>query len=176
MNCSNRFASRFMPRASLVRGAGCLALLAMLAACSPNDKVGITDRAQIVQAVAGQLNLWVRAINNRSLDTLGALYLRSPDVAIVWLDGERTRGWNEAASKWKRYLDGLSQLNFVMENPVIDVVDRNVAVVTFRTVVDAVGAGRERHPGRGTQVWMKDPSDGRWRIRDEHQSIVLEKS
>jgi cell division septation protein DedD len=34
MNCSNRFASRFVPRASLVRGAGCLALLAMLAACA----------------------------------------------------------------------------------------------------------------------------------------------
>src|SRR5262252_3836175 len=84
-----------------------------LVACGPTDKVGITDRAQIVQAVAGQLNLWVRAINNRSVDTLGALYLHSPDVAIVWLDGRRTRGWDEATAQWKKYLEGVSQLNFV---------------------------------------------------------------
>ena len=134
------------------------------------------DRAQIVQSVAGQLYRWVRAVNNRSLDTLNALYLRSPDLPMVWLDGQRTRGWNEATAKWKRYFDGLSQLNYVMENPVIDVLDPNVAVVTFRTTVDAVGRERERHYGRGTQVWMKDPADDRWKIRAEHQSFAPDKN
>jgi uncharacterized protein (TIGR02246 family) len=138
--------------------------------------VGITDRAQIVQAVAGQMNIWVRSINNRSLDTLASVYLHSPDVAIVWLDGERTRGWNEASAKWTRYLASLSQLNYVAENVVIDVVDRNVAIVTFRTTVDAVSATRERHPGRGTLIWVKDPADGRWKIRVEHQSFATEKA
>ena len=147
---------------------------ALAAACVPAG-VGITDRAQITEAVAGRFNLWSRAGTNRSLDTLSALYQHTRDVVVMWTDGTWSRGWSEISPRLERRNADLTSLNFVVNNSAIDVLDRDVVLVTFRTTIDAVIRGeRSRHAGRGTQVWQLDPADGRWKIRAEHQSFVPE--
>jgi hypothetical protein len=59
---------------------------------------------------------------------------------------------------------------------VIDVIDGQVAVTTFRTMTDQLAEGqRTRQAGRGMLVWMQDPVDRRWKIRAEHRSVVPER-
>ena len=157
----------------LMRTAAVAAFLGV--SCAPSDKLGIADRAQIVQAVSAGLEVWGRAVSNRELDTLAQLYIRTADLPAVWMDGARTRGWKDASAERKRWSDSLSQLNFVIEDANIDVLDRQVALATFRTTIDAIaGRARARSHGRGTQVWMRDPGDQRWKIRAEHESILFE--
>jgi ketosteroid isomerase-like protein len=150
-----------------------LLVASAIAACGPPGTVAVTDRADISQRVHGQLGVWTRAVNNRSLDTLALLYRNSPDVSVVWPDGEKTRGAKDIAARWSRWAGSLSQLNFVSQNAVVDIVDREVAIATFFTVTDAVaGTARSREAGRATQVWALDRTDGRWRIVAEHRSAI----
>ena len=153
------------------RSSPCL-VLALLLGCAPGT-VAITDRADYTQKVQGQLFLWTRAINNRSLDTLAMLYVHTRDLEAVWPDGERTKGWTDAAAKWKRWSEPLSQLNFVVPDPQVDIIDHQVAIATFRSSTDVVVRGeRLQEFDRVTQVWIKDPADDRWRIRAEHRSRI----
>ena len=140
----------------------------LLLACAPSDKVGIAERAQSEAGVQARLTEWVRAVNNRSLDTLANLYLQSRDLLIVWPDGDRTLGWPEASSKWNTWAAGPAQLNYVAEHPAIDILDRHVALVTFRASLSRLAAGRRTTvEGRVIQVWVGSPGDSRWRIRAE---------
>ena len=159
-------------RSRLRRLAAGAALLvsAALAACQPTT-VGTTNRAKIVQSVYAQLTVWTRAVNNRSLDTLALLYRQEPNLTIVWPDGERTRGWNEYAAKWKRWDGELSQLNYVVDEAVVDAISGDAGIATFRTSTDAVRAGqRSLVRGRVMQVWTRDPADGRWKVHAEHRA------
>jgi ketosteroid isomerase-like protein len=151
-----------------------LAFGAIAAGCSPTG-VGITDRAQITEAVAGRFNLWSRALTNRSLDTLSSLYQHTREVTLIGTDGVWSRGWSEISPRLEHWNAGLTGFNFVINNSDIDVLDRGVALVTFRSTIDAVSGGnRDHHPGRGTQIWQLDAADGLWKIRAEHQSFVPE--
>jgi ketosteroid isomerase-like protein len=150
-----------------------LTLFSLLLACGGTGTVAITDRAQIVEAVTGRLTLWSRAVNNRSLDTLALVYAHSRDLAITWPEGDQTRGWNDISKRLKAWADSLTQLNFVMRDPQVDVIDHEVAVATFRTSTDVViGGERIKHSGPITQVWVRDPADNKWRISVEHRSVV----
>src|SRR5687767_10276499 len=91
-------------------------LLALGVSACESRGVAITDRAQITQAVQGQLNLWTRAFNNRSLDTLALLYVQSRDVIVVWPEGAPTHGWNDTARRLKEWADALTQFNFLIQN------------------------------------------------------------
>ena len=154
------------------RRSPCLFLALLLVGCGPGT-VAITDRADYTQKVQGQLGLWTRAINNRSLDTLAMLYVHTRDLETVWPDGEQTLGWTDAAAKWKRWTEPLSQLNFVAQDPQVDIIDQQVAIATFRSSTDVVQGGERRQEfHRVTQVWVRDPADGTWRIRAEHRSRI----
>ena len=150
-----------------------LLVLSVAAGCGPSRTVGIAERAQFEQAVAGQLVVWSRAVNNRSLDTLSMLYLQVRDLFIVWPDGERTLGWPRASSHFESWAAGPAQLNYVVAAPAVDILDRHVALVTFGSSITRL-SGRERSTttGRVMQIWVRDPRDGRWRIRAEQTAPV----
>jgi ketosteroid isomerase-like protein len=148
-------------------------LAVSLSACGAPQTVAITDRAQIVEAVSGRLGLWARAVNNRSLDTLDLLYAHTRDLAVAWPEGDQTRGWIETSARWKRWAESLTQLNFLIQSTQVDVLDREVAVATFRFSSDiVVGDQRTRQFGPVTQVWARDRADDKWKIRFEHRSVV----
>jgi uncharacterized protein (TIGR02246 family) len=150
-------------------------LLSAALACQSSAKVGIAERAQAEAAVQARLTDWVRAVNNRSLDTLATLYVQSRDLVVVWLDGDRTVGWPQASAKWGTWAGGPAQLNYVAEHPAIDILDHNVALATFRASVSRLtGGARASTSGRVMQVWVRDLTDGRWRIRSEQTAVVVE--
>jgi ketosteroid isomerase-like protein len=140
--------------------------------CRPSDQVGIAERAQSEAGVQASLTQWVRAVNNRSLDTLATLYLQSRDLLIVWPDGDRTLGWPQASSKWGSWDTGPAQLSYVAENPAIDILDHHVALATFRASISRLtGGGSATTSGRVMQVWLRD-LNGRWKIRAEQTAVV----
>ncbi|MBI4503030.1 MAG: DUF4440 domain-containing protein [Gemmatimonadetes bacterium] len=150
-----------------------LVIAATASACRPSDKVGIAERAKAEAAVHSALTQWVRAVNNRSLDTLSTLYVHARDLLVVWPDGDRTLGWPQASAKWEAWASGPAQLNYVVENPAVDILDRHAALVTFRASIHRLSGGqRTSMAGRVMQVWVRDPKDGRWRIRAEQTATA----
>ena len=149
-----------------------LATGVVFAACSGPRTVGITNRAAISNRVSGQVAVWARARNNRSLDTLALLYEPRRDLRSVWPDGTILQGWTAVSARWKAWLDSASQLNVVVGNPEVEALAPQAAVSSFTATTDVVAGGaRRRESQRVTQVWRLD-EEGRWRIAVEHRSSL----
>ena len=148
----------------MVRSKLMLVLLCVtLAACSPE----LTQRERMLeeQAVQEQLNTWVRVLNNAKLDSLDAMYYDAPEMRIMWPDGRRSRGPDEVAQAWRALYGGIQYMNFVMTDPVVEVLSPRVALTTFSHSTDIVRlSGRTVEAGHGTLIWMKDPDSGVWKI------------
>jgi hypothetical protein len=62
----------------------------------------------------------------------------------------------------------------VAQNPQVQLLTPDVAVVTFGHSIDVVRLGGRREmvrSGTGTVVWLKDAEDNRWRIHTAHLSV-----
>ena len=142
-----------------------LALALALAACAP-QRLTQQQRAVEEQLIQGRVQLWEQAMNTLKPDSMGMLYQQSPDFSEAWPDGKMVHGWDQQQQALKDYAARTKSFNFDVQDPVIDVLTPEVAVVTFRhasDVADSVSA-RALYSGLGTMVWVKDPSDKTWKI------------
>lgn len=140
-------------------------LCAAVLGCGP-PPLSLADRAVIEQAVRARLEGWVKAINNRSPDGLASYYHHGPDLTVAWSDGRRTRGWEQERVVQGEFLAKLSQVNFTLGDPVIDVIDQQVAIASYGLSIDMISEGqRTTSAGQGTIVWVKDRADDIWKIR-----------
>lgn len=134
-----------------------------LVACSPE----LTQRERMVeqQAVEGQLATWVRVMNNAKLDSVIAFYYDDPGTRIVWPSGERSLGPEQVAESWRQFYGSIQYMNFVMTDPNVEILSPRIALATFSHSTDVVRVGgRIVEAGHGTLLWMKDPTDGAWKI------------
>jgi len=130
----------------------------------------VTRQQRIVaeEAVRGRFQVWTRALNNRSLDTVAAMYLNDENIYVIDPGGQRFDGWEGVQQGIRDFYGSINYMNFVPQDPTIDVIAIDVTTTAFRhsTTIDRPG-GRLVTAGHGLLVWAKDPSDGLWRIRSQ---------
>ena len=148
-------------RAVLLSLTGVIAL-----GCS--NRVTTQQRIVAEEAVRGRFQVWTRALNNRSLDTVAAMYLNDENIYVIDPGGLRFDGWEQVQQGIRDFYRSINYMNFVPQDPTIDVIATDVTTTAFRhsTTIDRPG-GRLVIAGHGLLVWAKDPSDGLWRIRSE---------
>lgn len=130
----------------------------------------VTRQQRIVaeETVRGRFQVWTRALNNRSLDTVAAMYLNDENIYVIDPGGQRFDGWEGVQQGIRDFYGSINYMNFVPQDPTIDVIAIDVTTTAFRhsTTIDRPG-GRLVTAGHGLLVWAKDPSDGLWRIRSQ---------
>ncbi len=101
------------------------------------------------------------------------LYLNSPDLSVLWIEGNTARGFDEFDQMIQNFYMNSSFMNFAEQSPEVDVLTATVAVVTFRHSVDIqwFDTRRDVWSGHGTLVLTKDPVDELWKIRRQHVSV-----
>ncbi len=131
------------------------------------------QRAVDEEAVQNLVTAWATALNNRELEDLAPLYVNSPDLSVLWIEGNTARGFEEFHETMQDFYGRTRFLNFSVQSPQVDVLAKNVAVVTFGHSVDVVwfDTRRDVWAGHGTLVLTKDPVDERWRIHRQHVSV-----
>lgn len=143
-----------------------LVVAATLAACGPRQ-LSQQERTVAEQRLDAQVKLWERAVNSLKPDSMAMVYDHSPDFTAGWGDGRRTRGWEQESQAQRDFIARTKAFNFDLQDPVTEVLNREVAVTTFRYSADVTDSltGRALYPGQGTMVWVKDPADQTWKIR-----------
>jgi len=137
---------------------------APLASCTPT--MTPQERSVEEQMVRDRTTAWVRALNNRQVDSLATYYLQAPELTVAWPGGQRTGGWEEESAAQREAFRGLSTLNLVAQDVRVEVLAPNVAVATFRHSTDEIrGTDRDLFTGHGTMIWIKPDPRGRWVIR-----------
>ncbi len=142
-------------------------------ACSPPN-VSLREQGLIQQAVEGQLNSWVRAINNREIDSVLTFYRHSPELTVVWADGQVLHGWNEHETVLNERFGSIERINFVKQNVTVEILSGDFAIATFRHSLDIVNTGGVRQsPASGsvTILWARDSGDNSWKIHTQHVSV-----
>ena len=131
------------------------------------------QRAVEEQTVQNRVTDWTNALNNRAVEELTVLYVNSPDLSVLWIEGITARGFEEFDQMIKDFFEHSSFMNFSMQSPEVDVLTATVAVVTFRHSVDIQWLDNQRDlwGGHGTLVFIKDPVDEGWKIRRQHVSL-----
>ncbi len=147
-----------------------LACVAVLG-CGPR---GITSQQRRVETgfVEGRVEMWTQFVNNGDLDSLMTMYHNVPDLTTVWTDGTLGTGFEDHDQTTRAYWETVEHLNFVVQNPEVQVLSPDVAVMTFRhsTDVQYKEEDRQTFAGHGTIVWMKDSEDGLWKVHTQHVS------
>ncbi len=131
------------------------------------------QRAVEEQTVQNRVTEWTNALNNRAVEDLMGLYLNSPDLSVLWIEGNTAKGFDEFDQMIQNFYMNSSFMNFAVQSPEVDVLTATVAVVTFRHSVDIQWFDNQRDlwGGHGTLVLIKDPVDERWKIRRQHVSL-----
>lgn len=149
-------------------------VLASVAVVGCSTELSLRTRAEAEQAVQARVDTWVRAMNNMDLDSLLVLHSQTPELTVIWADGTVAHGWEEEEQLHEQALQGVDRVNFGVQNIEIQVLSRDIALVTFRHSTDVILADGERGtPTAGfvTMVWTEDPADGEWKILMEHHSV-----
>ncbi len=133
-----------------------------------SNRVTTQQRIVAEEAIRGRFQVWTRALNNRSLDTVDAMYLNDEDTYVIDPDGRRFDGWEGVQQGTREFYRSINYMNFVPQEPIVDVLAIDVTTTAFRhsTTIDR-RTGRIVSAGNGLLVWAKDPSDGLWRIRSQ---------
>ena len=131
------------------------------------------QRAVEEQTVQNRVTEWTNALNNRAVEDLMGLYLNSPDLSVLWIEGNTAKGFDEFDQMIQNFYMNSSFMNFAVQSPEVDVLTATVAVVAFRHSVDIqwLDTQRDLWAGHGTLVFTKDPVDERWKIRRQHVSL-----
>ena len=141
-----------------------------LVACSVD--MSVRARTAAVQELNTRIDAWVRATNNMDLDFLATMHHRVPELKIIWPDGRVAHGWDEEQALHQEATEGVDRINYGVQNVEIEVLTRDVALVTFRHSTDIILEDGERGmptAGSVTMVWVKD--GGEWKIHLEHHSV-----
>ncbi len=128
------------------------------------------QRAVDEQTVQNLITAWATALNNRELEALPAMYVNSPDLSVLWIEGNTASGPEEFAQMMQDFYVRAEFMNFALQSPKVDVLTATVALVTFRHSMDIrwFDTRRDVWGGHGTLVLTKDPVDERWRILRQH--------
>lgn len=147
-----------------------VAALAALAGAACAGELSPHQRAVEQQILEDRLASWTRLMNNQALDSLGQSYRHDSTLTATGPDGRRSRGWIEHEAALRAMFQAVSTLNLVVQDPHIDLLSSDVAVVTFRYSMDQILRNelRDVFAGRGTQVWVRDHGAGRWVIAASH--------
>ena len=131
------------------------------------------QRAVDEQTVQNRVTDWTNALNNSAVEDLTSLYLNSPDLSVLWIEGITARGFEEFDQMIQDFFGRSRFMNFAVQSPKVDVLAATVAVVTFRHSVDIQWFDTQRNvwAGHGTLVFIKDPVDEGWKIRRQHVSL-----
>ena len=141
--------------------------------CSSQPSLTLRERAVIERTLDDQLKTWVRAWNNADRDSLSALYVQSPELTVVWMDGRVRRGWEDEELAQTGLFNSTERVNFAILNPVEQVLSRGAALSTFSHSIDVVRLGGRRElvrSGVGTVLWVRDNENDMWKIRLAHLS------
>ncbi len=155
-----------MRRSHLLLACICVTLVA----CSVD--MSVRARTAAVQELNTRIDAWVRATNNMDLDSLAAMHHAVPELKVIWPDGSVAHGWDEEQAMHQESTEGVDRINFGVQNWEIEVLKRDVALVTLRHSTDIILEGGERASptaGSVSMVWVKDA--GEWKIHLEHHSV-----
>ncbi len=155
---------------SLTLGLACVVLLG----CTTD----LTNRDRLVEGevLQARLDTWVRLMNNARRDSLTMMYDSSASLVVAGLDNRTAVGMEQVRGLIGTFFDKLSFMNFVDQDPKIDVLTPNVAVTLFRHSTDIVLANRTRVPvqsGLASLVWVKDRTSRTWKIHTQHLVISV---
>jgi len=156
-----------------MRAISIAAIVILLVTGCSGDEISPRQLFLAQSSVSVQFENWVRAINNKTMDSLAVLYHQVPELRVIDTDGSIARGWEEQRERLTTFLDSVVRLNFVAEGLEIEVLNKELVLTTFRHSLDSEGADGERTStlsGRGTMVWIKDEADGVWKIHMQHLS------
>ena len=156
-----------MRRSHLLLSLTCITLIG----CTP--EMSLRARAEAEQQIQAHMDTWVRGMNNRDWDTLLLMHHAVPELKVIWQDGRIARGWEEEQALHQESLEGVDRINFGVQNVEIEVLTREIALVTFRHSTDVIMDDGERGTptaGSVTMVWVKDDA-GDWKIHLEHHSV-----
>ncbi len=131
------------------------------------------ERAVEGQAVEERFHAFVRLMNNAKVDSVLAFYNQSPGLRVMWSDGTRAEGYEAAEQAWKDFYSNINYMNFVAQNPEVEVLSKDVALTTFRHSTDVVLAGGQRMPvssGQGAIVWVKDRAN-EWKVHTQIHTV-----
>lgn len=156
----------------MVRSLMLVLACATLIACARE----LTSRERLVEAqrLQDRLDSWVTHMNNAKTDSIFAMYDSSSALLVVGLDGQTAVGPQQVREALRGFFGKLSYMNFGEQDPKIDVLSQDIAVVVFRHSTDIVQANRQRIPvqaGPGSMVWVKDSRDNLWKIHTQHLVI-----
>jgi len=138
-----------------------------LVACQPTS----LTRQEIAvqeQALQSQVAAWAKAFSNQERDSLATFYEHSDQLTMAWPDGERTGTWDEEAAKQQAFFTAAQQLNFVLQDPKVEILSPRVALVTFRhnmdVIVGDINPERRYFNGQGTLIWLRADDKSPWLI------------
>jgi ketosteroid isomerase-like protein len=144
-----------------------IGMVGVLVACQPAAMTR-QERSVQEQAVQGRLNDWAKAFSNREANALATFYDSTETTMMAWPDGERTTGWEAEAAKERQFFQMARQVNFVLQNPVVEVLSPTLAITMFRHAMDLiigdVNSERVYFTGLGTLVWTRPNDKGTWVI------------
>ena len=155
-----------MRRSHLLLACICVTLVA----CSVD--MSVRARTEAEQELQTRVDDWVRAMNNMDLDSLLTMHHAVPELKVIWPDGRVAHGWDEEQALHQQAMEGVDRINFGVQNIEIEVLTRDIALVTFRHSTDIIREDGERGmptAGSVTIVWVKDA--GEWKIHLEHHSV-----
>lgn len=137
-----------------------------LLGCAPTEKLSQSEMAVEQQILTGLVTDWERAVNSRNADSMTMFNHKVPAFVGIWSDGRRAQGWEAESTTTVEFLKRTPALNLDVQDPTTQVLTRSVALTTFRHSLDITDslAGRQLYAGFGTLVWVKDPTDDRWKI------------
>ncbi len=141
-----------------------LALAAALAACAP--KLSQQEMAVEEGLLKDQIQLWERSLNSVKPDSMALVYEHTPAFSAAWPDGKRTGSWDEEEQAQRDFAATTSAFNFDVQDPVIEILSPTIALTAFSHSTDVTDSlsGRALYSGRGTIVWVKDPTDKVWKV------------
>ena len=141
-----------------------------LVACSVD--MSVRARTAATQELNTRIDDWIRATNNMDLDSLAAMHHDVPELKVIWPDGSVAHGWEEEQAMHREAIEGVDRINFGVQNREIEILKRDVALVTLRHSTDIILEDGERGmPTEGsiTMVWVK--VDDEWKVHLEHHSV-----
>ncbi len=127
-----------MKRPKLFMVLGCVLLMAC------NADMSLRQMRETEQAIESQLDTWVRALNNKELDTLLALHMQLDDLRVIRPDGSVMRGWEQEEAAHTAMFDAMERMNFVAQRPEIQILTPEYAITTFGHSTDVINEGGER--------------------------------
>jgi hypothetical protein len=131
-----------------------------LAACGGTDPI---NDPSLMGVVSDRFKAWVQAWNTHTPAALEPFYLHAGHLTVTWPNGERTRGWDAEHQMQQTFLPSVTTMNLVPREPVIVLLGKDQALVSFAFSLDMGADGnRQIGPGQGLMLWQD--RGGAWRI------------